>query len=133
LTTEPSIPGLAGLRGLRSAPRLDAEASGRLRQELTPLLAACDWFTLGILAPSSAAAVAALRQLEAAQGWPNLQPAEADGGASGSVFLKGNQRNGLFQLRHEQGLGEGILITGHGAADPAAEDTWGPLPLDLFA
>jgi hypothetical protein len=49
------------------------------------------------------------------------------------VFLKGNQRTGLFHLRREEGLGEGILISGHGAADPAAEDTWGPLPLDLFA
>ena len=31
------------------------------------------------------------------------------------------------------GLGEGLLISGHSPADPAAEDTWGPLPLDFFA
>jgi hypothetical protein len=53
-------------------------------------------------------------------------------GEEGPVFLKGNQRNGGFRLRREDGLGEGILITGHEAADPAAEDTWGPMPLDLF-
>ncbi len=101
------------------------------------MLGACGWFTVGIMAPSSSSAVAVLRQLEAALGWPALRPAEAgDGeqaGAPGPVFLKGNQRTGLFQLRREDGLGEGVLITGHGAPDPAAEDTWGPLPLDLFA
>ncbi len=89
------------------------------------------------MAPSSESAVAALRQLEAALDWPALRPAEAgDGeqaGEPGPVFLKGNQRTGLFHLRREDGLGEGVLITGHGAAVPAAEDTWGPLPLDLFA
>ena len=36
-------------------------------------------------------------------------------------------------VREEAGLGEGVLIRGHSASNPAAEDTWGPLPLDLFA
>jgi hypothetical protein len=89
------------------------------------------------MAASPTDAVAALRQLEGALGWPALQPAEAsDGephGEQGPVFLKGNQRTGLFHRRREEGLGEGILITGHGASDPDDEDTWGPLPLDLFA
>jgi hypothetical protein len=89
------------------------------------------------MAPSPSSAVAALRQLEGALGWAALRPAEASDGehteAPGPVFLKGNQRTGLFHLRREDGLGEGILITGHGAADPEAEDTWGPLPLDLYA
>lgn len=90
------------------------------------------------MAPSAAAALTALRQLEAAQGWSALQsgdPGEGDPGEGdpGPVFLKGNQRTGRFLLRREEGLGEGILITGHGASDPDAEDTWGPLPLDLFA
>jgi Domain of unknown function (DUF1824) len=85
------------------------------------------------MAPSAAAALTALRQLEAAQGWSGLQPGDSGGSEPGPVFLKGNQRTGLFHLRREEGLGEGILITGHGAADPDAEDTWGPLPLDLFA
>ncbi len=134
--------GLASLRGLRTAPVLEDDQGQQLLQELSPLLAACGWFTVGIMAPSSAAALAALRHLETALGWPALQPAEesdrnGDGRGTddgdGPVFLKGNQRNGLFRLRREDGLGEGILITGHEAADPAVEDTWGPLPLDLFA
>jgi hypothetical protein len=128
--------GLASLRGLRSAPPLDAEQRLRLREELLPLLEACGWCTVGIMAPSRPAALQALRELETALGWPALRPAEeGDGvadGEPGPVFLKGNQRNGLFHLRREDGLGEGILITGHEAADPAAENTWGPLPLDLF-
>ena len=49
-----------------------------------------------------------------------------------TVFLKGNQRTGLFQLRKEAGLGEGLLITGQEAPEPIASETWGPLPLDLF-
>lgn len=134
--------GLASLRGLRTAPVLEDDQGQQLLQELSPLLAACGWFTVGIMAPSPAVALAALRDLETALGWPALQPAEetdrtGDGrdtdDAEGPVFLKGNQRNGLFRLRREEGLGAGILITGHEAVDPAAEDTWGPLPLDLFA
>jgi len=89
------------------------------------------------MAPSSVAALTALRELETTLGWPTLQPGDAgDGehaGQPGGVFLKGNQRTGLFHLRREDGLGEGILISGHEGTDPAAEDTWGPLPLDLFA
>jgi hypothetical protein len=51
---------------------------------------------------------------------------------AGSAFLKGNQNTGRFQLRPESGLGEGLLISGHNLADPSAEDTWGPLPLNFF-
>ena len=130
--------GLASLRalcGLRSAPALSpAEAEG-LRAELQPLLASCDWFTIGVMAPSASAAVAALRAVEQANGWETLEldPAgEALEAIEGPVFLKGNQNTGRFLVRRESGLGEGILITGHSPADPDAEDTWGPLPLAFF-
>jgi len=43
------------------------------------------------------------------------------------------QRTGTYLLRQEDGLGEGLLITGHHSGDPSVEGTWGPLPLDLFA
>ena len=49
------------------------------------------------------------------------------------VFLKGNQRTGLFQIRAEAGLGVGLLITGQEALTAIGSETWGPLPLDLFA
>ncbi|MEB3353901.1 MAG: DUF1824 family protein [Cyanobacteriota bacterium] len=126
---------LQDLRGLRSAPCLDAGARSALRAELEPLLARCDWFTVGVMAPSAQAAVACLRAVEEALGWEALEldPAcEALEAIAGPVFLKGNQTTRRFLVRRETGLGEGLLITGHSPADADAEDTWGPLPLNFF-
>ena len=126
---------LNDLRGLRSAPELSAPQHDQLRQELAARLAACDWFTLGVMAPSGLAAVQALRTLEATLGWKALEPDPASPqpqDVAGSAFLKGNQNTGRFQLRPESGLGEGLLISGHNLADPSTEDTWGPLPLNFF-
>jgi len=130
------LAGLRALCGLRSAPTLSNDQASALRRELEPLLQRCDWFTIGIMAPSAARAVAALRAAEQANGWAALEldPAgEALDTIEGPVFLKGNQNTHRFLVRREAGLGEGILITGHSPAEPDAEDTWGPLPLDLFA
>lgn len=129
---------LASLRGLRTAPVLGGNERQLLRQALSDRLAACQWFTIGVMAPDRAAALACLRSLEAALGWTPLQeegddPAAAPSGAAEPVFLKGNQHTGGFRVRAEAGLGEGLLITGHNPDAPEAEDTWGPLPLDLFA
>ena len=134
---------LAALRGLRSAPLLDAAGQAELRRDLTAAPAPCSWFTNGVMAPSAAAAIAALRACEAALGWPPLREQElaieapddhdtAGADPAGAVFLKGNQHSGTYLVRPESGLGEGILISGH-HEDPALGDTWGPLPLDLFA
>ncbi|MCS5699919.1 DUF1824 family protein [Cyanobium sp. FGCU-52] len=134
-TPAPDLSDLAGLCGLRSAPELDGALRQHLRSQLQERLAACTWFTVGIMAGSAEAAVAALRATEQALAWTPLA-ADLAGPApemvEGPVFLKGNQRNGRFLLRAEAGLGEGILITGHNPEDPAVEDTWGPLPLDFF-
>ena len=127
---------LASLRGLRRAPDLEPGEARQLRSELDRHLAACDWFTIGVMAPTASAAAGCLGALEQALGWSPLvsDPAAADpGDDEGAVFLKGNQSSGRFLVRREAGLGEGILITGHGAVHPEAEDTWGPLPLDLLA
>jgi hypothetical protein len=126
---------LIALRGLRTAPGLGDVERRTLRAELLPLLDACDWFTVGVMAPSALVAVQCLRQLEAALGWDPLEldPAgEALAAIEGPVFLKANQTSRRFLVRREAGLGEGLLITGHSPADPQAEDTWGPLPLDFF-
>jgi hypothetical protein len=125
---------LADLRGLRSAPQLDPATRLALLAELRQRSAGCRWFTLGVMAPSPAVATAALRHCENALGWRALEPASGTGAMAvqGPVFLKGNQNTGTYSLRSEEGLGEGILITGHNPADPGAEDTWGPLPLDAF-
>ncbi|MFM7315004.1 MAG: DUF1824 family protein [Cyanobium sp.] len=129
---------LDALRGLRSAPDLDASQRRSLRQELLAALQRCPWFTIGVMAPDRGTALACLRGLERALDWSPLQD-EGDPDATGAadapdaaVFLKGNQRTGGFRIRQESGLGEGLLITGHNPEDPACEDTWGPLPLDLF-
>ncbi|MCH9714619.1 MAG: DUF1824 family protein [Cyanobacteria bacterium] len=126
---------LAALRGLRTAPHLEAADRRALRSELETHLLACHWFTVGVMAPAALEAVAALRQLEAALGWDALEldPAgEALAAIEGPVFLKANQRTGRFLVRRELGLGSGLLITGHNPADSTCEDTWGPLPLDFF-
>lgn len=128
-------PSLNDLRGLRQAPTLAAGERQALRQQLNARLEACDWFTVGVMAASGPAALEALRNLEAALGWTALESDPASPVATdvpGPAFLKGNQNTGRFLLRPEPGLGEGILITGHSVATPEAEDTWGPLPLDLF-
>ena len=127
---------LAGLRGLRTAPQLDADQLTLLRAELLSQLERCEWFTIGVMASSAEQAVAALRAAETLLRWQPLEldPAgEALSSIEGPVFLKGNQNSGRFLVRRETGLGEGMLITGHSPVDPDAEDTWGPLPLNTFA
>ena len=127
---------LTALRGLRTAPQLAADQLAALRAELLPQLQRCEWFTIGVMAPSAEAAVAALRSTETALQWQPLEfdPAgESLASIEGPVFLKGNQNSGRFLVRRESGLGEGLLISGHSAIEPDAEDTWGPLPLHCFA
>ncbi len=123
------------LRGLRTAPTLNLEQRQQLKQELVQALARCQWFTVGVMAPGEAEALGALRALESGLGWSALAAASEPAAiaAGQSVFLKGNQRSGSYLLRQEDGLGEGLLITGHHSEDPSVEGTWGPLPLDLFA
>jgi len=134
----PTPTSLFSLRGLRTAPVLSEADTTALAQALQEAMDRCEWFTVGVMAPSASQAIASLRSLEERLGWkplaesPASEPAAADDQAGG-VFLKGNQSTGLYAVRQEAGLGEGILITGHSSSDPAGEDTWGPLPLGFFA
>lgn len=133
--SSPSSPLLSSLAGLRSAPELDAEQRSLLLEDLAAALSGCEWFTIGVMAASPAAAVTALRDCETWCGWQPLLPAAGSLDSAleeGPVFLKGNQRTGTYLVRREDGLGDGVLITGHNPADPSPEGTWGPLPLDLF-
>ena len=123
---------LDDFRGLRTAPELSAPERAALITELKQRMGTCEWFTVGVMAASAEQAMTALRQLEANLGWDALSL----GGEplpDGGVFLKGNQRTGMAMVRAEAGLGLGILISGQAPSNPSAEDTWGPLPLDLFA
>ncbi len=77
-------------------------------------------------------AVRSLRQLEQHQAWPTHELI-SDLGLDGPVYLKANQQTLTARLRIEHGLGEGILISGHGNDNTEPSTTWGPLPLDFFA
>ena len=124
---------LADLRRLRSAPQLTEPERSQLRAELESVLSGCPWFTIGVMARSADEALACLRRCESALSWPALSAVDpAADLIEGPVFLKGNQRTGTYLLRREEGLGEGVLISGQHPDDPTLTDTWGPLPLDLF-
>lgn len=129
--TGSTISSLSDLARLRGAPELTPGTSDRLRSELRMAMAQASWFTVGVMAPSAAKALEALRALERSQDWETMNVVEntAD---EGPVFLKANQKGGSVRIRIEHGLGEGILISGHGDDDSIPSTTWGPLPLDFF-
>ena len=122
---------LSDLARMRGAPELSEDASSRLRSELREAMANASWFTVGVMAPSAKQALAALRALETSQGWDPM--AVVDGtDEDGPVFLKANQQGGSVRIRIEHGLGQGILISGHGEDESQPSTTWGPLPLNFF-
>ena len=127
-----SIQCLDDLSRLREAPTLDQSTTDQLRKELQLALAQSSWFTIGVMAPSADQALSSLRSLEASQRWTSLEVVETTTD-EGPVFLKANQRGGTVRVRIEQGLGSGILISGHGDDDAQPATTWGPLPLDFFS
>ena len=125
------ISSLSDLARLRVAPELSPDASDRLQSELREAMAKASWFTVGVMAPSAASALEALRALERSQDWETMNVVE-NTTDDGPVFLKANQKGGSVRIRIEHGLGEGILISGHGDDDSTPSTTWGPLPLNFF-
>ena len=125
------IRSLNDLARLRDAPQLTPETAEQLRLELSGAMAESSWFTIGIMASSAKTALTALRSLERSQGWSELDVVESTE-KSGPVFLKANQKGNSVRIRIEHGLGEGILISGHGDDDSQPSTTWGPLPLNFF-
>ena len=125
------IRSLNDLARLRDAPQLSAETAEQLRLELSGAMAESSWFTIGIMASSAKTALTALRSLERSQGWSELDVVETTE-ESGPVFLKANQKGNSVRIRIEHGLGQGILISGHGDDDSQPSTTWGPLPLNFF-
>ena len=123
---------LTDLSRLRTAPVLNATDKALIVPELQQQMALYRWFTAGIMALTADQAVRSLRQLEQHQDWTAhelISEPELDG----PVYLKANQQSLTARLRIEHGLGEGILISGHGNDNTEPSDTWGPLPLDFFA
>ena len=130
--TDSPVQNLADLARLRGAPELLPQIRGELRGELDQAMANVCWFTIGVMAPSMERAITALRSLEQSQQWEPLQLVDSPK-EPGPVFLKANQKGGTIRIRIEHGLGEGILISGHGDDDITPSTTWGPLPLDFFS
>ncbi len=130
--TESPVHHLADLARLRSAPELLPHIRDRLRQELPQAMGNARWFTIGVMAPSMDQALSALRSLEQSQQWEPMELVNSPE-EPGPVFLKANQKGGTIRIRIENGLGEGVLISGHGDDDTTPSTTWGPLPLDFFA
>ena len=123
---------LTELSRLRTAPVLNATDKALIVPELQQQMALYRWFTAGIMALTADQAVRSLRQLEQHQDW-TAHELISDPKLDGPVYLKANQQTLTARLRIEHGLGEGILISGHGNDNTEPSDTWGPLPLDFFA
>ena len=134
--SDPAITSLAYLNRLRSAPQLSSRERTDLKSELIAEMRHFDWFTVGVMAPSSIVALTCLRDLELAMGWAPMK-CEDETRIDSGVFLKANQSTGCIRIRSEAGLGEGFLISGQQAESqqlsPQSAPTWGPLPLDLFS
>ena len=123
---------LDDLNSLRTAPLLSSNQEKKLLGELETNIYNSDWITIGIMAPSDAKAIEALKSISnkySSIKFGNLDSLHADG----CVFLKGNQKTGNVFVRSENGLGEGILITCQYNKDSEESNTFGPLPLDFFS
>ena len=122
---------LEDLNNLRTAPQLSYRQLKKLSEELETNIIKADWVTIGIMAPSDTKAIETLQSISkkyTSIKFNNLDSLHADG----SVFLKGNQKNGNVFVRSENGLGEGILLTCQYYEDTEESYTFGPLPLDFF-
>ena len=122
---------LVDLNSLRTAPLLSNSQIKKLLEELETNIYNADWITIGIMAPSDFDDISSLQSISKKYSsikFKDLRSLHA----SGSVFLKGNQKTGNVFIRSEKGLGEGILLTCQYDEDSKESDTYGPLPLDFF-
>ncbi len=123
---------LNDLRQFRSAPIFEKNQKEKILKELISKMNDADWFTIGIMAPSSLQAILVLKEMERFFNWEKMQvttPPEEDG----PVFLKANQKTGDIHIRIEYGLGQGILIGCQFHDEQMSADTFGPLPLNIFS
>ena len=125
------INNLVDLNSLRSAPQLNRKQLEKLLEELEANMENADWITIGIMAPSNFDAITALKSISTKYAYIEFHNIETLH-ATGSVFLKGNQKTGNVYIRSENGLGEGILITCQYDDKSRESNTFGPLPLDFF-
>ncbi len=126
------INNLLDLNSFRSAPKLSKKQIKKLSEELEYNIKNSDWITIGIMAPSDFDAISSLQSISKKYSSIKFEDLRSLH-ASGSVFLKGNQKTGNVFIRSEKGLGEGILLTCQYDEDSKESDTYGPLPLDFFS
>ncbi len=117
---------------LRTAPILDKYKYLKFLNELSSYMKTADWFTVGIMAPSSIIAINTLREMESNLKWKTMK-LNNKLNETGPVFLKANQKSGDFYIRIEHGLGEGILLSCQYDSDSSDAETFGPFPLDFFS
>ncbi len=125
------INNLLDLNSFRSAPKLSKKQIKKLSEELEYNIKNSDWITIGIMAPSDFDAISSLQSISKKYSSIKFEDLRSLH-ASGSVFLKGNQKTGNVFIRSEKGLGEGILLTCQYDEDSKESYTYGPLPLDFF-
>ena len=125
------INNLLDLNSFRSAPQLSKKQIKKLSEELEYNINNADWITIGIMAPSDFDAISSLQSISKKYSSIKFEDLRSLH-ASGSVFLKGNQKTGNVFIRSEKGLGEGILLTCQYDEDSKESNTYGPLPLDFF-
>ena len=125
------INNLLDLNSFRSAPQLSKKQIKKLSEELEYNIKNADWITIGIMAPSDFDAISSLQSISKKYSSIKFEDLRSLH-ASGSVFLKGNQKTGNVFIRSEKGLGEGILLTCQYEEDYKDSNTFGPLPLDFF-
>ena len=125
------INNLLDLNSFKSAPQLSKKQIKKLSEELEYNIKNADWITIGIMAPSYFDAISSLQSISKKYSSIKFEDLRSLH-ASGSVFLKGNQKTGNVFIRSEKGLGEGILLTCQYDQDSKESSTYGPLPLDFF-
>ena len=126
------INNLVDLDSLRSAPQLSKCQIKKLLKELEAKVFAADWLTIGIMAFNDYEAIKALHSIS--KKYPSIEFSNLNSlHASGSVFLKANQKTGNVFIRAENGIGEGILLTCQYDKESEGSCTFGPLPLDFFS
>ena len=121
---------LSSLRKLRNAPKINNNEKMLLLNELKAMINDYDWFTIGIMAPTSKQALEALKELEDYFEWGHIDCLNLIE-INKPVFLKANQKSNEVYIRAEINLGEGILLTGQSSNFEIGSDTWGPLPLNI--
>ncbi|MBP0001867.1 MAG: DUF1824 family protein [Cyanobacteria bacterium SID2] len=101
-----------------------------LRQSLLVITPYCDYQIFGVCADTADEALEALHQYTDALGYESAPPLEK---IVGSVYLKYNPHTGLCYLDRYVGTERGVLVACQSAYDDGIRDTYGYLPLDLFA